>query len=86
MNRILINTYPVVPVNVNENIEHAELVYSKLNRCFSSIGIILKENLSVWHSCCEPDKINKQVKFLTEENAHHALFSVAPPTLRVREI
>jgi len=60
MKRILINTYPVVPVNVYENIKHAELVYSKLNSSLSSIAIILKENLSVWHRCCEPDK-NKQV-------------------------
>ena len=56
MRRILINTYPVVPVNVYENIKHAELVYSKLNCSLSSIAIILKENLSVWHSCCEPGK------------------------------
>ena len=61
MSRILINTYPVVPVNVYEHIEHADLVYSKLNCSLSCIGIILKKDLSVLHSCCEPGKIIKQV-------------------------
>jgi len=60
MKRNLINTYPVVPINVYEDIKHAELVYAEMNCSLSSIAIILKEDLSVWHRCCEPGK-NKQV-------------------------